>query len=128
MIYATFHRGNEGIQKAKHQTVLRPNSRRVFMPRRSRCLDVSESKGPQGWEGAAASESTNNCEQSLCSQNVSTKNISLSTVGKPSNQRKTLLIKTKDWKKTQKRHRRRCKYGGRKGTRDALNLQSMGRG
>lgn len=64
MTYAAFHRRNEGIQKAKTQTVLRPNSRQVFMPRSSRCGHVSAPKGPQGWEATAVSKSTNTSEQS----------------------------------------------------------------
>lgn len=64
MTYAAFHRRNEGIQKAKTQTVLRPNSRQVFMPKSSRCGHVSAPKGPQGWEATAVSKSTNTSEQS----------------------------------------------------------------
>ena len=64
MAYAAFHKRNAGIQKAKTQTVLRPNSRQVFMPRSSRCGHVSAPKGPQGWEATAASKSTNTSEQS----------------------------------------------------------------
>jgi hypothetical protein len=59
MTYATFHRRNEGIQKAKTQIVQRPNSKQMFMPRRSRCLYATGQKRPQGWEATAVSKSTN---------------------------------------------------------------------
>ena len=59
MTYATFHGRNEGIQKAKPQAVLRPNSRQVFVPRRSSCLHVTAPKAPQGWEA------TGNCSQQV---------------------------------------------------------------
>lgn len=130
MIYATFHRRNEGIQKAKHPTVLRSNSRPVFTPRRSRCVNVTEPKGPQGGEATAAGEPTNKQVVSrvshcliICSENVISKNVSLSTVGKPGNQRETFLGKTEDWKKNQKHDTRRRKSGGCKGAREALNPQ-----
>lgn len=100
MISAAFHRRNEGIQKTRTQTVL--ISRRVFVPRRSRCLYTTGPKRPQGWRVTTVSQQTLNKTHYcflICNDNVINKQVSLSRVGMLSTQREILFFfRKKDYK------------------------------